>query len=147
MITEKGIENSSAKKFPPDTILIAMYGQGKTRGKVAILGIKAATNQACAAILPSKRAVPFFVFQNIAGRYEELRSLSNDGGQKNLSQSLIRDLPICLPPKIDEQKMIADCLSPLDGLITGQTEQIAALKEHKKSLMQQLFPNPELSRQ
>jgi type I restriction enzyme S subunit len=49
-------------------------------------------------------------------------------------------------PPIPEQQKIADCLSALDALITTQTEQIAALKEHKKGLMQQLFPNPELSK-
>lgn len=146
MVTEEGIKKSSAKKFPPETILIAMYGQGKTRGKVGVLGIHAATNQACAAILPSKQAVPNFVFQNLASRYEELRSLSNDGGQKNLSQSLIRELPICIPSEIKEQQKIADCLSSFDALITAQTEQIAALKKHKKGLMQQLFPNPELNK-
>src|ERR1035437_4836668 len=53
-ISEKGLEKSSAKIFPKGTILIAMYGQGKTRGKVAMLGIEAATNQACAALLPKK---------------------------------------------------------------------------------------------
>ncbi|PTB90737.1 restriction endonuclease subunit S, partial [Marinobacter sp. Z-F4-2] len=50
-ITEEGLANSSAKLFPVDTILMAMYGQGKTRGQVAKLGIKASTNQACAAIV------------------------------------------------------------------------------------------------
>lgn len=50
-ITEEALNNSSAKLFPKGTILMAMYGQGKTRGKVAKLGIKASTNQACAAIL------------------------------------------------------------------------------------------------
>ena len=49
-ITQVGLDNSSAKLFPKDTILMAMYGQGITRGKVAILGIDATTNQACAAI-------------------------------------------------------------------------------------------------
>src|SRR5690554_3582220 len=51
-LTAEGLKNSSAKLFPKGTVLMAMYGQGKTRGKVALLSIKAATNQACAAILP-----------------------------------------------------------------------------------------------
>ena len=49
------MKNSNANIFPKNTILIAMYGQGITRGKVAKLGIDAATNQACAALLPSKK--------------------------------------------------------------------------------------------
>lgn len=51
-ITKEGLTNSSAKLFPINTILMAMYGQGKTRGQVAKLGIEASTNQACAAIEP-----------------------------------------------------------------------------------------------
>jgi type I restriction enzyme S subunit len=141
-ITKEGVKNSSAKIFATGTILIAMYGQGKTRGQVALLGIQAATNQACAAILPNDNTTPYFVFQNLSNRYNELRSLSNDGGQKNLSQGLIRGLPISLPKDIKEQQKIADCLSALDALITAESEQIAALKEHKKGLMQKLFPNP-----
>ena len=61
-ITEKGMLNSSAKMFPKDTILIALYGQGITRGKVALLGIEATTNQACGAILPTKGMEPRFTF-------------------------------------------------------------------------------------
>ena len=49
-ITEEGLQKSSAKLYPKDTILMAMYGQGKTRGQVAKLGIEASTNQACAAL-------------------------------------------------------------------------------------------------
>jgi type I restriction enzyme S subunit len=63
----------------------------------------------------------------------------------NLSSNQICDIPLRIP-KPEEQQKIADCLSDLDGLITAQTEQIAALKEHKKGLMQQLFPNSELSK-
>ena len=53
LITNEGLKNSSAKLFPVGTLLMAMYGQGKTRGKVAILGIEASTNQACGAIIPN----------------------------------------------------------------------------------------------
>ena len=142
-ITKEGVKNSSAKIFQAGTVLIAMYGQGKTRGQVALLGIQAATNQACAAILPNENAVPYFVFQNLCNRYNELRSLSNDGGQKNLSQGLIRELLISLPKDVEEQQKIADCLSSLDDLITAQTQMLSTLKTHKKGLMQQLFPSPE----
>lgn len=68
-----------------------------------------------------------------------------EGQNNNLSRGFLATvtLPVPEPP---EQKRIADCLSALDALITAQAEQIAALDEHKKGLMQQLFPNPELSK-
>jgi type I restriction enzyme S subunit len=118
-----------------------MYGQGKTRGQVALLDIKAATNQACAAILPRKGIDPRFVFLNLGSRYEELRGISNDGGQKNLSQGLIQGLQFSYPKDMDEQHKIANCLSSLDDLITAQAQKLETLNIHKKGLMQQLFPS------
>lgn len=140
-ITDDGLENSSAKLFPVGTVLIAMYGQGKTRGQVALLGVEAATNQACAAILPKKGIDPYFVFLNLAGRYEELRKLSNSGGQENLSQGLIREIPFSYPADETEQNRIATCLSSLDELIVAQSDRLSALQTHKQGLLQQLFPS------
>lgn len=145
-ITQFGLDNSSAKIFPEGTILMAMYGQGKTRGKVAVLGVDAAINQACAAISVNDGMLSEFVFQNLAGRYEEIRDLSNQGGQENLSAALIKIIPFSYPDvESGEQQKIADCLSSLDALIAAQTEKLDALKTHKKGLMQQLFPGSELS--
>ena len=143
-ISDAGLESSSAKLFPVKTVLVAMYGQGKTRGQVAMLGIEAATNQACAAILPEKEIDPYFVFLNLGGRYEEMRRLSNSGGQDNLSQGLIQGLQFSYTDDMAEQKRIADCLTSLDDLIAAQTQKLQALKTHKKGLMQQLFPSAEV---
>lgn len=140
-ITPLGLENSSTKIFPKGTILMAMYGQGKTRGKVGVLGVDAAINQACAAIVLKKGINTNFVFQNLASRYEEIRGISNQGGQENLSGTIIKDITIYHPsPKTSEQKKIAFCLSALDDLILAQTNKIAQLQLHKKGLMQRLFP-------
>ncbi|WP_295388729.1 restriction endonuclease subunit S [uncultured Thiodictyon sp.] len=138
-ITAEGLVNSSAKLFPAQTLLMAMYGQGKTRGKVALLGMEATTNQACAAIMLNEEVDTNFAFQNLASRYDEIRKLSNEGGQENLSAGLIKEIPLT-HPSIPEQQKIADCLASLDDLITAQAQQLAALKTHKKGLMQQLFP-------
>ena len=142
-ISEEGLENSSAKLFPKNTVLIALYGQGKTRGKVALLGIEAATNQACAAILPGEGIKPAFTFLSLCGRYDEMRGLSNSGGQENLSQGLVRELPFRYPENVAEQQRIADCLSTLDARIAAEADKLSALKMHKQGLMQQLFPSPE----
>ncbi len=142
-ITAEGLKNSSAKLFPRGTVLMAMYGQGKTRGQVALLGIEAATNQACAAILPRKGIDPYFVFANLAGRYDEIREMSNSGGQENLSQGLVREIHFAFPSDDAEQHRIASCLSSLDALIAAETQKHAALQRHKRGLMQRLFPSPE----
>jgi type I restriction enzyme, S subunit len=140
-ITELGLANSSAKVFPKNTILMAMYGQGKTRGKVAILDIQASINQACAAISLSRGMNIEFVFQNLASRYDEIRSISNQGGQENLSSGLIKEIPFSYPDvESSEQQKIADCLSSLDELVSAHTQKLDTLKAHKKGLMQQLFP-------
>ena len=142
-ISSAGLSNSSAKVFPKRTVLMALYGQGKTRGKVAMLGVEAATNQACAAILPSDEVAPRFVFLNLSGRYEEIRANSNSGGQKNLSQTLVRDLPFAYPKELAEQHHIAECLTALDDQIGAQARKIDTLNQHKQGLLQQLFPNLE----
>jgi len=138
-ITAEGLKNSSAKLIPAQTLLMAMYGQGKTRGKVALLGLEATTNQACAAIMLNKEVDTNFAFQNLACRYDEIRKLSNEGGQENLSAGLIKEISLTYPG-LQEQQKISDCLASLDDLITAQTHKLAALKTHKKGLMQQLFP-------
>jgi type I restriction enzyme, S subunit len=142
-ITGQGLKNSGAKLFAAGTVLIALYGQGKTRGKAALLGIEATTNQACAAVIRSELIDPKFTFLNLAGRYEEIRALSNGGGQENLSQGLVRALPFSYPDDPAEQEKVVGCLSSLDDLIGAVVDNVAALKTHKKGMMQKLFPSPE----
>lgn len=142
-ITAIGLKESSAKLFPKNTILIAMYGQGITRGKVAILGIEAATNQACAAILLKKELSTNFLFQNLAGRYEEMRNMSNSGGQENLSGELIKGIKFSYPESKLEQQKISELLFSIDSQILSESAKTEALKNHKKGLLQHLFPEIE----
>ena len=137
-ITEHGLNNSSAKLFPKNTLLMAMYGQGKTRGKVAILGIEAATNQACAAIMFNEGVDTNFAFHNLSGRYDEIRELSNAGSQENLSAGLIKELKLSYP-QITEQQKIADFLSAVDDKITALSAQKTALTQYKQGMMQRIF--------
>lgn len=137
-ITKLGLANSAAKIFTKGTILLAMYGQGKTRGQVAILGIEASTNQACAAISVNSNMCVEFIFQNLHSRYIEIRNISNDGSQKNLSAGLIKNISVLVPP-LHEQRKIAEILSTWDRAIETVEKLIANAQAQKKALMQQLL--------
>ena len=137
-ITKEGLKNSSTKLYPKNTILMAMYGQGVTRGKVAILGIEATTNQACASISLKPNFNVSFIFQNLSKRYEEIRDLSNDGGQKNLSGSIIKEISISYPTE-KEQTKIAEFLSAVDDKISQLSRQLELLNQYKQGVMQKIF--------
>lgn len=131
-ISEEAITNSNCKLFPVNTILVAMYGQGKTRGQVARLDIDATTNQACAAILPCGNLNPSFLFYLLLVSYEPLRNIAVGCNQKNLNLSLIKNYQAILPPlslqnqfaaqieaieaqKATVEKSIAELLTLLDS--------------------------------
>lgn len=138
-ITSEALKETSIKLYPIDTLLMAMYGQGVTRGKVAKLGVKATTNQACAAILLDNQqyCIDYF-FHYLIFNYEKIRGLSNLGSQSNLNLGIIGSLIITIPP-LAEQEKIAEILSTWDHAIE-QTERLKANAEtHKQALMQQLL--------
>ena len=138
-ITEEGVKKSAAKLLSAGTLLMALYGQGKTRGKVAILGLDAATNQACASIcLNENIALIRFVFLDLQRRYEEIRDLSNDGGQKNLSGQLVKSLTVSTPT-LPEQEKIAAFLTSVDDRIDQLKRKKSLLQDYKKGVMQKLF--------
>lgn len=128
-ITQEGLEKSSARMMPKGTILMAMYGQGKTRGQVAILGLDATINQACAAILLKPQANRDYIYQQLRFRYESIRALSNTGSQENLNAKLIREITFPLPI-LDIQKKVAETLSAWDTAIQKSEQLIAAKERH-----------------
>ena len=106
-ITEAGLAGSSAKLVPVGTILVAMYGQGKTRGMTAYLGVEASTNQACACILPSDKVDSMFMWKYFELSYDKLRSLAQGAGQPNLNGNMIKNFQVLVPP-IELQKEYVD---------------------------------------
>lgn len=137
-ITPAAIKGSAAKIYPKNTLLMAMYGQGKTRGQVAILGVDAAINQACAAIEPNTPGDGRFLFQYLSFEYHNIRRLSNAGSQENLSADIIRSIPVVYPEKPDRTK-IADILSTWDEALEKLDALITAKERRKQALMQQLL--------
>lgn len=137
-ITKSGLTNSSAKLLAPGTILVAMYGQGKTRGQVALLEIEATTNQACAAICLRPGYSKEFYFQYLQNEYQRIRNLSNSGGQDNLSGAIVKSIKVAVPP-FKEQGRVAEILSSWDKAIGVSKKLIQNSKAQKKALMQQLL--------
>ena len=137
-ITRKGLEGSSAKLVPSGTLLMAMIGQGKTRGQVALLNFEATTNQNCATILLKKNNSSEFYFNYLLSKYERIRNWSNSAGQSNLSGALVKSIPVMIPP-FQEQQKIAKILSTWDKAIRTTERLIDNSTQQKKALMQQLL--------
>ena len=112
-ITEVAIKETNCKVFPAGTVLVAMYGQGDTRGKAAILPFEAATNQACAAILPSSTHNEVFLNAQLQLLYEDMRAKSLGGNQKNLSLGIIKSMKVILP-SMEAQQEFASFASQVD---------------------------------
>ena len=138
-ITEKGFNSSSTKMVPENSVLIALAGQGRTRGTVAINKIKLCTNQSIASIIPNDMVDYKFLYYNLDNRYNELRRLSaGDGGRGGLNLQIIKNIYVGLPPKSEQQK-IAEILSTWDKAIELKEKLIEQKKEQKKGLMQRLL--------
>lgn len=99
-ITIEAIENSSARIYPKDSLIIAMYGQGLTRGRTAKLGIDASTNQACAVLhnINNEIIQTDFLWIYLMGEYYRLRSLASGNNQPNLNAQMIKDYMVVIPP-------------------------------------------------
>ena len=137
-ITEKGLSESSAKVVPASTVLIAMYGQGKTRGMTGFLGIDACTNQACACLLPTSNIDMQYLWYFLILSYDELRGLAQGGNQPNLNAGMIKDFPILVPP-MEEQKQIVSCVSQIDKSKSAIQKSLEETQLLYDSLMQEYF--------
>ena len=140
MISKIGFSNSSAKWVKEKSVLIALAGQGKTRGTVAISEIPLTTNQSIAAIQPDSFLYYKFLFQNLEERYNELREVSSgDGTRGGLNKQIISDLEV-LAPEIQEQIKIGDFLCGIDTLITLHQRKYDKLTKVKKAMLEKMFP-------
>lgn len=135
-ITEEGFKNSSAKMVKKGDILIALYGANS--GEVALSKIDGAINQAILCLRHETNNV--FVYHYFTHMKNWIISKYIQGGQGNLSGQIIKSVNLYFP-KAEEQQKIADFLSEIDTMITGQSNKVEQLKAHKKGLMQGLFPS------
>jgi len=137
-ITELGLENSSAKWIPKNSVLVAMYGA--TAGVVSKLLINATSNQAVLALVPDKDKIDGgFLYYQVKQNKEGILFLAQGSGQPNLSKDLIDNYEINFPISVPEQRQIATILSTADAVIEKTQAAIAKYKAIKQGMLQDLF--------
>ena len=114
-----------------------MYGQGKTRGQVGYLNIAAATNQACAAIMPSVHN-QVFIYEQLKLLYRSIRALGRGGNQENLNLALVKNVSLLLPP-IELQNQFAIIIKKVEGIKTRYQASLADLENLYGALSQKAF--------
>jgi type I restriction enzyme S subunit len=130
-ITELAVKETNAKVFPKHTLLVAMYGEGKTRGKVSELLVEAATNQACAALVFDGEASKLrpFVKLFLQKNYNDIRRLSSGGVQPNLNLGIIKATKVPVPPLNEQCRIVAkiEALKARSQRVKEELEAIAPL--------------------
>jgi type I restriction enzyme, S subunit len=133
-ISSIGLKNSNAKIYPRGTVLIAMIGEGKTRGQSAILDIEACTNQNAAGLVLDVDGVnPEYVWRWALGEYERTRDVGRGGNQPALNGQKVRELALPLPPlseqheivrRVDALFALADTIEARVAAATARTDKV-----------------------
>ena len=145
-ITEEGMRNANTRFLPLNSVLIALAGQGKTRGTVAMLRTKATCNQSVVSIMPvdTKTLLPEFVFWNLHMKYDEIRRMTGDDGndRRGLNMRLIRSMTVAIAP-LEEQKQIVARLDSMRAKTSEMTaaydSKLAAAKNLRQSILEAAF--------
>lgn len=142
-ISESAVHSSSAKIFPKGSLLIALYGA--TIGKMAFLGVPAATNQAVCCLFNSPSINSYFLFYYLLLKRSFLINQGKGGAQKNISQETLKLLQIPVPP-MAEQKRIVRKIEELFGVIDKDiqrlTDTLEQLSQFRQSVLEKLLNNP-----
>ncbi|WP_345971323.1 restriction endonuclease subunit S [Sulfurimonas sp. HSL1-6] len=138
-VTQKAIDECTLKIFEPGTLLVAMYGEGKTRGQVTELTFPAAINQACAALIIDKEKVEkAYLKIRLQENYAEIRKLAEGGNQPNLNLSKVRSITVPLPTR-DEQKEIVSRVESFFTVADALESKIDVAKKRVDKLNQSLL--------
>lgn len=134
-ITDAGVRNSAVRLSPPGTLLMAMYGQGVTRGRVAILGIPATYNQACVAINPASAVTSAYLRYFFMSAYHAIRDGGNVTSQMNLNADIVKHFKVSIPT-LDEQTAIVNYLDdelPRFDLLLEKSESVIQLMNERRT--------------
>ena len=138
-ITEEGLNNSSAKMYESDTVLIAMYGA--TIGATSILNFPACTNQACAAFKKSEEILPEYLYFFLRSKKEKFVNDGVGGTQPNISAGYLKKVQIEVR-SLDEQSEIINVLDKVNRIIDERTKELAALDDLIKARFVEMFGDP-----
>lgn len=143
-VSRLALAECSLSLLPPKTVLVAMYGQGKTRGQSALLEVQATTNQACFAILPNETWQPEFLYYWLMASYQDLRDMSEDrgGNQANLNGALLKALTVPAPDH-DTQGRIVErvraALAEVDAMEAASQQMLKDLEQLPQRILAQAF--------
>jgi type I restriction enzyme S subunit len=136
-ITETAVADYRLRIYPPGALIVALYGQGKTRGQISKLRISATINQACAAIVffEATEELQVYIRRVFEKKYDELRELAAGGAQPNLNVGKIKEILIPLPP-VAEQKRIVAKVDRLMSLCDTLEAKLKEARSHSETLME-----------
>lgn len=117
-ITLEGLNNSSAKLIPKNSVVMALFGQGPTLGRVGLSGIEATTNQACANIMPNGEMNMKFLFYFLWRQYERIRLLARGAAQPNLNASMVKALKVPVIAKNEQDYWV----SYIDNIVEARDD-------------------------
>ncbi len=139
-ITKLGLDNSSAKMIPPNTLLVAMYG---SIGKLGITGIECCTNQAIAFAKKMHGVTTKYMFYYMAMMKSKLISKGKGGTQKNISQTVLNSLDVIVPPMKEQQRIVTrieELFSQLDSGVETLKKTKEQLKVYRQAILSEAFP-------
>ena len=137
-ITQKAIDETNCRIYPKGTLIMAMYGEGKTRGQISELKIDAATNQACAAIVPYNISTDQYIKLYLKRSYLHIREQAEGGTQPNLNLSKIAQYDIYLPPLSEQKRIINEIerwFTLIDELESNEGDLLKTIDKAKSKIL------------
>ena len=137
-ISSLAVKQTSVQLSPPGTLLMAMYGQGVTRGRVALLGTSATYNQACAAITTNKYLWNKYLRMFFIAGYNAIRDGGNETSQMNLNADIVRKFKVTIPPEIEQKSIVHyldNELPKFDLLLKKAKNAISLMQERRTALI------------